>query len=237
MNWTVVKLYAGLMGSAAIVLLVQATFVPDADEALKSARSEITAEALAARFDAPTTRAFAPETRSASKDHSTISGSTSVVDVTPGPAPVPAGPTARHAQLSRLPWPWPWLLGLRPLLDEEENLAINDATASEIQTPPTNEVITAADPLVPISGEMTLQFPIVKVAGSGLDFSFALTYRSGFSYDGPVGKRWEHNWNARFKYVSANLIQRMANNRVDDYVTKSGQSSDYESPAGFSYEK
>jgi hypothetical protein len=94
--------------------------------------------------------------------------------------------------------------------------------------------MSAADPIDPTTGEMTLNFPIVTVAGSGLDFSFSLSYRSAFGYNGPIGERWEHNWNARFKYASSNLT-RFAGNRQDIYTHIS--SDDYQPPFGFATDK
>lgn len=91
------------------------------------------------------------------------------------------------------------------------------------------------DPVDPVTGEMQFTFPVVRVPGTGLDFAFALSYRSGFAYDGPVGRRWEHNWNARFKDGSGNSgpVTRYAGNRADVYNETSSGSNVFTPPVGF----
>jgi YD repeat-containing protein len=91
------------------------------------------------------------------------------------------------------------------------------------------------DPVDPVTGEMQFTFPVVRVPGTGLDFAFALSYRSGFAYDGPVGRRWEHNWNARFKDGSGHSgpVTRYAGNRADVYSETSSGSNVFTPPVGF----
>ena len=128
-----------------------------------------------------------------------------------------------------MPWWSLWLWLKRPTPDDPVNLATNTATPAPGQTVPTY-LMTAADPIDPTTGEMTLQFPVVTVSGCGLDLSFSLSYRSAFGYNGPVGQRWEHNFNARFKYGSSKLTL-YAHNRQDIHDLDSGDL--YVPPAGF----
>ena len=99
--------------------------------------------------------------------------------------------------------PW-WLAFLRTakrLLSASmwtENLSWAEATPHTAQGSATVEALAHTvvenDPVLPHTGEMTFSQPIVRIPGTGFDFSFGLCYRSGFKYDGPIGKNWDHNW-------------------------------------------
>lgn len=62
MNWTIIKVYAGIVGSAVLTFLLQRALIPDADQLLRSVRSEVTAAAISERL-ASTTRPVGTETR------------------------------------------------------------------------------------------------------------------------------------------------------------------------------
>jgi RHS repeat-associated protein len=236
MNWTKLNGYGGFLATVVALVLVQNVLVPEAGEAVRKSRSEVTLESILGRglvesgtddlgedFSAREI-VPSPETRPSSDGEATaqVGG-----ERRPATAVVPAPPP-----VGRNPWPWWWLW----LLRADDTRMTSTAAASEGQTGPDNEKVTALDPVNPKTGEMLLKFPLVKVAGPGLDFSFVLSYRSDYSYDGPMGNRWEHNWNARFQYnAGATRLDRMADNRVDTYA-HSG-SGVYASPAGFNNEK
>ena len=102
------------------------------------------------------------------------------------------------------------------------NRATNGAE-NALQSGPTEESFAlenvVSDPVLPMTGEFVFDVPVVAVPGVGLDFSFALGYRSNYAYDGPVGNRWDHNWNVRCKDNGSNTgdVTRFAGNRIDVY--------------------
>src|SRR5690606_5898250 len=106
------------------------------------------------------------------------------------------------------------------------NLSWEDATPHADQGALTIETTSAElvenDPVLPHTGEMTYRLPLVRIPGTGLDFTFVLYYRSGFVYPGPVGNNWEHNWNARILEKNNGDIVRYSNGRADTYAAEGG---------------
>lgn len=128
---------------------------------------------------------------------------------------------------------WRHRLGLVPnvTLETDPVLAFAQA-APPIQGFAERAVLT--DPVLPHTGEQTYTHPVMSAPGSGIDFVFRLTYRSGYVYSGVVGANWEHNWNVRIKEDLGNTnITRFANNRADVYEESAGDSDQFDLPTGF----
>jgi YD repeat-containing protein len=81
------------------------------------------------------------------------------------------------------------------------------------------------------TGELTQHAVDLVIPGRGMDWRFERRYRSGMSYDGPLGHEWEFNYNRRLA-VQANgdVLRADGLGRVDRYAwTGTG----YDSPRGF----
>jgi YD repeat-containing protein len=81
------------------------------------------------------------------------------------------------------------------------------------------------------TGELTQHAVDLAIPGRGMDWQFERRYRSGMSYDGPLGQGWEFNYNRRLA-VQANGDVLCVNGlgRADRYVLAGGT---YQSPRGF----
>ena len=62
--------------------------------------------------------------------------------------------------------------------------------------PPHSEVF-GGDPVNLFTGNLQVEETDVTIEGRGLDFTFSRTYRNGTSYDSPLGRRWDFNWNQK----------------------------------------
>lgn len=219
-------------------LWIERAAVGSTDDFLKSARSEIT--------DA-TVRSVLEDDRSTS-----TTAETRPVGASPGARPFahaaaeparaesavaetrPTGPVAHRPRPAELLRGWLRRAGLASPNNRATNAAENTIAiyAPTVEAFALNSVKN--DPVLPLTGEMTFTHQLLRVPGVGLDFAFALSYRSGYTYDGPVGHRWEHNWNARFQYATSGGTTRLiryAGNRVDTYPQST--TDVFSSPAGF----
>ncbi len=52
-----------------------------------------------------------------------------------------------------------------------------------------------ADPVTLSTGEFTYDNTFMQIPGVKLPYEFSLTYRNQLSYDGPVGNKFDHNYN------------------------------------------
>ena len=97
------------------------------------------------------------------------------------------------------------------------------------------------------SGEYVHRFTFLSIPGRGFDWSFSMKYRSGVSYNGPLGHNWEFNYNRRLVEVTeSNLAQAQSSApgaQVGDIVRMDGLSrsdlyalqsdGSYAAPTGF----
>lgn len=102
-------------------------------------------------------------------------------------------------------------------------------------------------PVLLHSGELVYRAADLVIPGRGLDWSFQRTYRSGVTFEGPLGHNWDHNFNRRLVEVNVtNLsdvrqtfdraevgdVGRMdGTGRADLYVKN--RDGSYAAPAGF----
>jgi len=123
-----------------------------------------------------------------------------------------------------------------------DNLATNEASGLHT-LPITYERfaidVSQTDPVIPLTGEFVFSQPLFTLPGNGLPLSVGLSYRSGYTYNGPVGMNWEHNWNARIKEGTPAThdgdLDLYGHGRVDHY-TESGTADVFTMPVG-SFEK
>jgi len=57
----------------------------------------------------------------------------------------------------------------------------------------------SGDPILLFSGEFEHRVDDFIVQGAGIDFVFRRVYRSGASYQGPLGANWDHSYNMRLR--------------------------------------
>jgi len=65
--------------------------------------------------------------------------------------------------------------------------------------PPAKGIITDGDPVFISTGEFYQQSTDLTIPGRGFPFSFVRTYRSQSDYNGPLGWKWDFNYNARLE--------------------------------------
>lgn len=58
-----------------------------------------------------------------------------------------------------------------------------------------NLVVDVSDPVSLSTGEFTYENTFMKIPGIGIPYEFTLNYRNRFTYDGPVGHNFDHNYN------------------------------------------
>jgi RHS repeat-associated protein len=81
------------------------------------------------------------------------------------------------------------------------------------------------------SGEATLHEVDLEIPGRGFNWKFERKYRSGISFDGPLGHNWEFNYNRRlFVENNRNVIRMDGYGRADRYILTGAA---YQAPAGF----
>ena len=219
--------------------VAEQVWLPSVDEVLKGAKSEIRSEDLPSWLDGLERReSMAP--RSVESGSAAPTPLNPIADLTEGSSPPPPAASPSMAPDPRPKHRWWWYLlkaSVPALFRAGDNRSFEPFTASATQSALTTEAHAIAlvknDPVLPAGGEMTFRQPILSVPGPGFDFVFQLQYRSGIGYDGPVGQRWEHNWNARIKdSASGGSITRLADGRQDIYAETSSGSHLFTSPAG-----
>ena len=62
------------------------------------------------------------------------------------------------------------------------------------------------DPIYPANGEVRIQKTDLAVPSVGFPFSFTRCYRSGTSYNGPLGQRWDFDFNMHLTKLDARNI-------------------------------
>jgi len=97
------------------------------------------------------------------------------------------------------------------------------------------------------SGEYVHRFTHLSIPGRGFDWEFSMKYRSGITYNGPLGHNWELNYNRRLVEVTeSNLAESQASTpgaQIGDIVRMDGLSrsdlyvlqpdGSYRAPTGF----
>ena len=64
----------------------------------------------------------------------------------------------------------------------------------------------ASDPIYLHSGEYFLYEVDLRIPGRGFDWAFARKYRSGVTFNGPLGYNWDFNYNRRLVLVTAQSV-------------------------------
>ena len=100
--------------------------------------------------------------------------------------------------------------------------------------------ISNGDPVLPVNGELRIRKVDLTVPSLGFPFTFVRCYRSGAVYDGPLGQKWDFNFNSRLVLDTAPTpytIERYdgANFRMDVF-SKNTTTNDFDAPTGV-YEK
>jgi len=71
----------------------------------------------------------------------------------------------------------------------------------------------------------------LEITGRGFNWKFERKYRSGITFDGPLGHNWEFNYNRRlFIEANGNVLRMDGSLRVDRYIL---MGSTYQAPLGF----
>lgn len=82
------------------------------------------------------------------------------------------------------------------------------------------------------TGELTQYAVALEIPGRGINWRFELRYRSGMSYDGPMGQGWDFNGNRRLAVeTNGNVLCINGLGRVDRYTRN--LDGTFNSPAGF----
>jgi YD repeat-containing protein len=82
------------------------------------------------------------------------------------------------------------------------------------------------------TGELTQDAVDLEIPGRGFNWRFERRYRSGMSYDGPMGQGWDFNYNRRLIVEpNGNVLCVNGLGRVDRYTLNTN--STFTSPAGF----
>jgi hypothetical protein len=80
-------------------------------------------------------------------------------------------------------------------------------------------------------GQLRIQAVDLKIPGRGFPWRFERTYRSGITFDGPLGQNWEFNYNRRLFVEEDGTVVRMDGyDRADRYLLQDGV---FRAPAGF----
>ena len=104
---------------------------------------------------------------------------------------------------------------------------------------------TLPDPVYLHSGELYSDAVDLVIPGRGFDWAFARNYRSGITFEGPLGHNWDFNYNRRLVLVTeenqlsipvagvsaGNVIRMDGRNRSDRYAVQ--DDSAYQAPPGF----
>ncbi len=81
------------------------------------------------------------------------------------------------------------------------------------------------------SGEFFLHTVDLEIPGRGFNWKFERKYRSGITFDGPLGHNWEFNYNRRLSVETNGNVTRMdGSGRADRYELAAGR---YTPPPGF----
>ncbi|MDA2930890.1 DUF6531 domain-containing protein, partial [Acidobacteria bacterium AH-259-O06] len=67
------------------------------------------------------------------------------------------------------------------------------------------------------SGEFFYRVTDLSIPGRGFPFRFVRTYRSGSTYDGPLGFGWDFNYNARLQETTEGIVRFDGTGRRDLY--------------------
>jgi RHS repeat-associated protein len=81
------------------------------------------------------------------------------------------------------------------------------------------------------NGEMVYSLPLLHVRGRKVDMDFAITYRSGITYNGPVGRNWEWSFPKIVEQGNGDVLYRDVYLFDPDQDTPTQRT--YTSPAGF----
>ncbi len=231
--------FLGILSALLIALgVAEQTLLPTVDEMQRNARSEIRSEDLPSWLDGVDLRPAQAVQRveDPPSAHTPKVAREAPIVMEPPRSPPPESTRPGDPNPERVWW---WLLlrhSVPALFRTGDNRSFSTFTASTTQGALTTEAHAIAlvknDPVLPAGGEMTYRHPILHVPGVGFDFGIDLHYRSGTSYDGPVGKKWEHTWNVRFEGGATGDVTRYANGREDIYTETYSGSGVYTSPAG-----
>jgi len=81
------------------------------------------------------------------------------------------------------------------------------------------------------TGEFFLRTVDLEIPGRGSNWKLERTYRSGITFDGPLGHNWEFNYNRRLFVEPSGSVTRMdGSGRADRYELAGGR---YTAPSGF----
>jgi hypothetical protein len=81
------------------------------------------------------------------------------------------------------------------------------------------------------NGEMVYSQPLLHVRGRKMDMDFSITYRSGITYNGPVGRNWEWSFPKIEEQGNGDVLYR--NVHLFDVDDDDPNQRTYTSPAGF----
>jgi YD repeat-containing protein len=82
------------------------------------------------------------------------------------------------------------------------------------------------------NGELVHYVVDLDIAGRGFNWQFARKYRSGITFDGPLGRNWEFNYNRRlFVETNGHVLRLDGFARADRYLVQTNGS--YVPPRGF----
>jgi RHS repeat-associated protein len=89
----------------------------------------------------------------------------------------------------------------------------------------------AGDPVYLHNGEAYVRAADLQIPGRGFDWKFERTYRSGITFNGPLGQNWEFNYNRRLVVETGGAVLRMDGyGRADRYQRIGGR---LVAPTGF----
>ena len=73
----------------------------------------------------------------------------------------------------------------------------------------------AADPVTVYTGEFSHRATDLLVSGAGIDFAFGRTYRNQVTYSGPLGPKWDHDYNLWLR-VAGNTVFRSTGRMAEE---------------------
>ncbi len=89
----------------------------------------------------------------------------------------------------------------------------------------------AGDPVYPSNGELRIHKTDLSVPAVGMPFAFDRMYKSGLTYNGPLGHRWDSSFNMRLRPSGSDLISAPGDGQFYTYSWSSHQNR-WNGPAG-----